>query len=275
MTNTATTSKCGDITSFTLHVERLAEPQLQSGTICIDFVTQDVLRSHIIDTGLDATYTFEWYHDGQLLPDETGPTLEVTEEGEYTVIAISANNCSSAPIPAVMVLKSGPASPIKEGYYVTNAFSDEQTITVMVNGYGQYEYKLDEDGNWQTSNVFRDVSPGSHIVYIKDINPDGCEEIMLTGVSVIDYPNFFTPNEDTFRDTWNIIGLEQEDAKIYIFDRYGKFLKQISAVGEGWDGTFNGEDLPASDYWFTVTYREYNGTTEITKVFKAHFSLLR
>ena len=174
-----------------------------------------------------------------------------------------------------MVLKSGPASPIKEGYYVTNAFSDEQTITVVVNGYGQYEYKLDEDGNWQTSNVFRDVSPGSHIIYIKDINPDGCEEIMLTGVSVIDYPNFFTPNEDTFRDTWNIIGLQQEDAKIYIFDRYGKLLKQISAVGEGWDGTFNGEDLPASDYWFTVTYKEYNGTTEITKEFKAHFSLLR
>jgi valyl-tRNA synthetase len=96
-------------------------------------------------------------------------------------------------------------------------------------------------------------------------------------VSVIDYPNFFTPNGDGYHDTWNIIGLgSQEDAKIYIFDRYGKLIKQISSAGEGWDGTYNGNQLPADDYWFTVTYREMNAAGEsVVKEFKSHFAMKR
>ncbi|MFN3640655.1 MAG: T9SS type B sorting domain-containing protein, partial [Flavobacterium sp.] len=87
------------------------------------------------------------------------------------------------------------------------------------------------------------------------------------------YPNFFTPNADGYNDTWNIIGMEDPvyNAKIYIFDRYGKLLKQISPRGLGWDGTYNGQSMPSTDYWFTVTYEE-NGTP---KEFRAHFSLKR
>ncbi|PZR07021.1 MAG: hypothetical protein DI539_24175, partial [Flavobacterium psychrophilum] len=125
------------------------------------------------------------------------------------------------------------------------------------------------------SNVFTNVSPGSHTVTVRDTNPDACDETIITGAEVVDYPNFFTPNGDNFNDFWNVIGLNQPDAKIYIFDRYGKLLKQISAVGKGWDGTYNGAQMPASDYWFTVTYREYNGSISVTKEFRAHFSLLR
>jgi gliding motility-associated-like protein len=61
------------------------------------------------------------------------------------------------------------------------------------------------------------------------------------------------------------------NAPILIFDRYGKFLKQISPSGEGWNGIFNGQPLPSSDYWFTVDYNE-KGTS---KVFKSHFTLKR
>ncbi|PZQ77843.1 MAG: hypothetical protein DI548_16670, partial [Flavobacterium johnsoniae] len=73
-------------------------------------------------------------------------------------------------------------------------------------------------------------------------------------------------------DTWNIIGLaDQPEAAIYIFDRYGKLLKQISPAGGGWDGTMNGNPLPSTDYWFKVLYKENNASKE----FKAHFSLKR
>ncbi|MFY0483764.1 T9SS type B sorting domain-containing protein [Flavobacterium sp. PLA-1-15] len=39
----------------------------------------------------------------------------------------------------------------------------------------------------------------------------------------------------------------------------------------GWDGTYNGQPLPATDYWFTLDYEEEG----IRKEFKAHFSLKR
>jgi gliding motility-associated-like protein len=276
ITNTSTQSKCSDKTSFTITVERLPVPVITGGTICVDKSTDAVVRPLLIDTGLDgATHTFQWFHDNALMPTETGASILAQEEGSYTVIATSiAAGCISDLAGPAVVTKSGPASAIGVGYYVTNAFSENQTITINIQGYGQYEYKLD-DGPWQPDPVFANVQPGTHTAYIRDINPDGCGETILTGAGIIDYPNFFTPNGDGFRDTWNIIGLDQPDALIFIFDRYGKLLKQISAAGEGWDGTYNSERMPATDYWFSVTYKEFNGTTTAVKEFRAHFSLLR
>ncbi|MBS4039144.1 MAG: T9SS type B sorting domain-containing protein, partial [Flavobacteriales bacterium] len=80
------------------------------------------------------------------------------------------------------------------------------------------------------------------------------------------------PNADSYNDHWNIIGLgPQHQAKIYIFDRYGKLLKQISPGSNGWDGNFLGNPLPSTDYWFKVEYLENNQNKE----FKAHFTLKR
>jgi gliding motility-associated-like protein len=65
--------------------------------------------------------------------------------------------------------------------------------------------------------------------------------------------------------------VNQPYAKIYIFDRSGKLLKQLSPTTEGWDGTYNGRLMPSDDYWFTVDYQE--GVN--TKQFKAHFAMKR
>lgn len=51
----------------------------------------------------------------------------------------------------------------------------------------------------------------------------------------MDYPPYFTPNGDGYHDTWNIYGIESQlNAKLYIFDRYGKLLKQLGPTGDGW-----------------------------------------
>ena len=105
----------------------------------------------------------------------------------------------------------------------------------------------------------------------------GCLDIFSETIKVtrgyeIILPTAFTPNGDGINDTWKIIGLEaKHNAKIYIFDRYGKLVKQIDPLGEGWNGKYNGEDIPSTDYWFRLDYTE-NGTK---KQFKAHFSLIR
>ena len=63
----------------------------------------------------------------------------------------------------------------------------------------------------------------------------------------------------------------QPSSKIYIFDRFGKLIKQISSTSDGWDGTFNGQMMPSTDYWFTVDFIEQGKSRQ----FKAHFSLKR
>ena len=155
------------------------------------------------------------------------------------------------------------------GAVVSEAFAGEPTITVTAEGLGTYEFQLD-GGPFQLEEVFTGVTPGGHTVTIRDVN--GCGSVVVQ-VGVVDYPRFMTPNQDGYHDTWNIIGIADADptAKIYIFDRTGKLLKQISPTGEGWDGTFNGNPLPSSDYWFLVEYTEEGAQRQ----FRGHFTLKR
>jgi gliding motility-associated-like protein len=50
----------------------------------------------------------------------------------------------------------------------------------------------------------------------------------------------FTPNGDGYNDYWNVKGLSANfngNSIIYIFNRFGKLLKQIIPTDQGWDGT--------------------------------------
>jgi gliding motility-associated-like protein len=116
---------------------------------------------------------------------------------------------------------------------------------------------------------------GEHFITVWDTEgglENSCNPLILVNVQTIDYPLYFTPNADGIHDSWNIVGLSgQPGARIYIFDRHGKLLKQLSSQSEGWNGTYNGQQMPATDYWFTVDYTEQNAE----KQFRAHFSLKR
>jgi gliding motility-associated-like protein len=152
--------------------------------------------------------------------------------------------------------------------------SQENTITVIVSGEGEYEYALfDQEGNlyanYQTSNFFNDVSPGLYTVSVRDIKHNcGIVEDL---VSIIGFPNVFTPNGDGTNDTWQVKGVSQQfqpNTKVLIFDRYGKLIKELNPVGPGWDGTFNGQNMPVSDYWFTVQLQD-------GRLYRSHFTLKR
>ena len=242
-------------------------PQIIDGVICVDQVTGLPFRTHILDTGLNlATHSFVWTLDGLLFP-QTGSSIEATLPGIYTVVATNIATGCDSPVATAIVTQSFPGLGIST--QVINQFTNDVGIIVTVNtGTGPYLYQLD-NSPVQQNNIFSPVLPGTHLVSVTDVN--GCTNLS-TSVTVIDYMNFFTPNNDNYNDTWNIIGLEQQSGTIiHIFDRYGKFIKQISANGPGWDGTINGQPLPSTDYWFSVEYNE-NGQS---KEFKSHFSLVR
>jgi gliding motility-associated-like protein len=285
---------CERIATFNLIVEQLPQPVIVAPTnvICVDYNTQQVVRDLVLTAtntttylGAVPTYTYQWYDAaGVAIPGATGATYTVSSPlADNTSTNYSVTMTSTSPqgctddSPQFTVLQSGQAVPFpagSQGYTITNAFSENQTITVNVTGYGTYEYSLD-DGPRQSSNVFEYVTVGSHYVTIWDTEAgiaNSCDPLVITNIATIDYPHYFTPNGDGIHDYWNIRGLENDfTAKIYIFDRYGKLIKQISPQGQGWDGTYNGSLLPSTDYWFTVDYTE----AAAYKQFKAHFTLKR
>ena len=89
--------------------------------------------------------------------------------------------------------------------------------------------------------------------------------------SILGHMKFFSPNGDGINDYWNVLGVSenfQPKTRVYIYDRRGKLLKDLSPLSKGWDGTYNGLTLPQDDYWFHVYFE--NG-----KSYSGHFSLLR
>ena len=255
--------------SVTAIVNPLPRPSLTGGNICVDALGMS-FTTYTLNSGLNNTdYTFQWFLNGVLQNLSNGNTFMATAAGNYSVIATNiATGCVSSSVFAT-VTSSLPATSIS----AVGSFAFDQNASITVTALDpnpNYQYALDY-GALQFSNVFTNVNPGNHLVTVTDTN--GCTNLS-TNVFIIGYPTYFTPNSDGFNDYWNVIGLEnQPTANIYIYDRYGKFLKQISSKSLGWDGTYLGSPVPSSDYWFTIEYIEPL-TTDL-KVFKSHFSLKR
>ena len=220
-----------------------------------------------LNTGISgANYLFEWTLDGNPFGGNT-PSITTSQIGNYVVkVTNTTTTCVNT-----FATKVSKYAPYLEITY-SDAFEKSTFITVNVLGVGSenYEYKLD-DFPYQDSNVFTNVGPGQHIISVRDKNGH-CNPQPINAV-IINYPKFFTPNGDGYNETWNIPHLlsTNPNAPIFIFDRYGKLLKEITPATEGWNGMYNGQALPSTDYWFTVDYDEKGNS----KVFKSHFSLKR
>lgn len=257
---------CSSIQNLQVIIKPLPTVHLNDLIICTNPINGNWLNQGILNTGLSSsTYSFVWQKDGVTLPNTT-PYLIVTQIGLYSVIVTNNSTGCQASDSAAVSVSSAPQATVT----VTNPFDDVQNIVVtIVNGIGNYEYSIDGI-NFQDSGNFSVSTPGLYSVIVRDKYL--CGSISLP-VFASGYPKFFTPNGDGFNDTWNIIALPNfSKSKIFLYDRYGKFIHQINSSNYGWDGTLNGVNLPATDYWFTV---EYYDITNNLQTFKSHFSLVR
>ncbi|WP_222984804.1 T9SS type B sorting domain-containing protein [Flagellimonas meishanensis] len=150
--------------------------------------------------------------------------------------------------------------------------TDPYNIEIVPLGDGDLEYAIN-GGEFQDDPIFLDVPPGINTVIINDKN--GCGTTAPIEFLVVGYPKFFTPNGDNINDNWNVLGIETLDNPVvFIFDRFGKLLKQLNDAS-GWDGTFNGRDLPSSDYWFRLDYNRDDNGVFVARSVRRHFSLVR
>jgi gliding motility-associated-like protein len=193
--------------------------------------------------------------------DKTNST-KVTAPGQYNVTVSNAQGCQQTKEYTVKPSGIATITDVK----VNNFAGAENMVSIYYIGIGNFEFSL--DGNvYQDSPVFNGLEAGTYWATVRDKN--GCGTSASYKVYVLDYPRFFTPNNDGYNDTWKIKNLDSlPKSSITIFDRYGKLIKQLNNKEDGWNGTFNGKELPADDYWFTINLDE-------GKTMKGHFSLKR
>jgi gliding motility-associated-like protein len=243
---------CFSLVDFSIIVNPRPLVNIPTQVVCLDNLPLLVSAETFITSD-----TYLWS------TNETTPEIEITDIGTYSVTVTTEFGCATTSTFNVIESETATIETAE-----TIDFSDPNNITVTVSGIGNYLFQLN-DNDPQESNVFQNVPLGYNTVTIIDLN--GCDEITKE-VLVIDAPKFFTPNGDTENETWHIVGIETlPGSVVYIFDRYGKLLKQINADTQGWDGTYNGNNMPATDYWFLAEIRQNDIAFEV----KGHFALRR
>jgi len=192
---------------------------------------------------------------------ETDFDTVVTAAGEYTVTVSDSNTCLATK--KFTVVLSG--APTITSVDTDNFNENGSTVSIHFTGKGNYEFSIDGQF-YQDSPNFPNTSSGEYTVWVRDKNGCGMDS---QKIYVLNYPKFFTPNDDGFNDVWTIPNLDQlPNAKIDIFDRLGKLLFEFNPTQKGWDGKYHLRDMPSEDYWFTIRL-------ENNKTVKGHFALKR
>ncbi|MBP0903908.1 T9SS type B sorting domain-containing protein [Mariniflexile gromovii] len=257
-------NSCFGIIKVILTVNKLPNINTQSSTYyCLNKFPETINIDADITNGSPNNYTYLWS------TGENTYNIDINQPGTYTVTVTNANGCSKDKI--ITVEPSNIAT--IEDVEISDA-SKNNTVSVIVSGEGTYEYRLLDENNivyadFQSSNVFENVKPGFYSVSVKDIKND-CG-MVNSQISVIGFPKVFTPNGDGYNDSWQVYGVSrmfQPGTKVHIFDRYGKLIKELTPLGEGWNGLMNGKQLPVDDYWFSVKLED-------GRVYKNHFTLKR
>ncbi len=283
-TSPITVSDCSTITSFKLFIEPLPIPQGSPIPIplCVNIPIE---TSPIATVSLDASTgnisdTYQWYLNGNLIANATNAIYQASEKGTYRVEAYRNNSSIENPCVGYNTFTVTTSSKaLIVNIMVTDDSINDNSIVITVEGEGNYEYALNESLDFETGNnnfnyTFSNLDIGIYTISIRDKN--GCGITTSNEIPVIFFQRFCTPNEDDIFDTWKILGIDNDffqSVTVNIFDRYGKRVATIpNKSHQGWNGVYNGKNLPSNDYWYHATLLDKYGKVRVKK---SHFSLLR
>lgn len=232
--------------------------------VCSDLPTfTKTINAGLLDETQKNNFTYSWTLDANPILSETNYDWTVNKKGIYQVETTNSQGCSRT---RTITINASDKATVKVNIV---DLSSENSITVLATGAGDYVFSLDnENGDYQTYNMFTNVPAGIHTVFVKDLN--GCG-IVSQDIAILGIPNYFTPNSDGNNDTWNLKGVTtvfNTKITVRIYDRYGKLIKDLNPMGDGWDGTYLGHQMPSTDYWYAIQLQD-------GRIFKGHFALKR
>lgn len=256
-------------TPFFIHVYNTVLPTGSTNQqFCIDEIAT---IENLNVTGTD----LKWYDaatNGNILPETT------LLENKIYYVSQTLNSCESQRLAVTVKIQDTPI-PISDSPQTFCVQQNASIKSIKITGQNIKWYQ----STVSSTTLSETTSLENGITYYASQTISNCESDRIpvtihvlaategnciNYVDELPYPKFFTPNNDGYNDTWSIdFAYLKPDSGIKIFDRYGKFIKEINQ-NNSWDGTYLGTNEPASDYWFTVI--RLNG-----KEYRGHFSLKR
>jgi gliding motility-associated-like protein len=106
-------------------------------------------------------------------------------------------------------------------------------------------------------------------------NSDGCESsddfsIGKDCISTYWIPNSFSPNDDNLNDVFKPQLVNYERFSLVIFNRWGEILFESQNPDQGWDGTYQGVEVPNGIYFFNMRFITTEDSQFVTQSGQIH-----
>ena len=227
--------------------------------------------------------SFTWTPDTYLSSTTiSNPVFKAETAGEFEYSLDVTKGVCNATVENIKVTVN--PLPVINSIEVVTDENGLNTLDVNIDGNSPYCYSLDGDTYGEEGDLPTYLPIGWNQLYVKDTY--GCKSSALFQVepTPIEPEKYFTPNGDGVNETWDVLNLNIYPAYIVeIFDRHGKrlFIQRVGNFNtggqntvdgdefKGWDGKYNGHDMPSDDYWYLITVEE------IRKQYTGHFTLKR
>lgn len=252
---------CESVWNITFPESVPLEPILDVDLICVENATTSSVVVSVDQTLVDGTLLEYSLNDGPF--QSSNVFYDIPPSVDNFITVRHANGCEVITdffdvqifMPVALTLTEGELNEI-----IANA----------TGGTGEYTFTFNEI-DYGSENVFTITDSGIFEVIVTDTN--GCTARAVIELDFIDIciPNYFTPNGDGNNDGWTIgCAPNYPDLTFSIYDRYGRKVATLRA-GEKWYGNYNGNELPAGDYWYVVETNLKGDKRD----FVGHFTLYR
>jgi gliding motility-associated-like protein len=211
---------------------------------------------NLIDNTVN-NYEVQWYDTKEGGEPAYFPhAVDMSQAGEYSkyVVAIG-DGCPSLRSEMKVIIHPSPK--------IDRAQVGVGSVQISLSdGLAPYTYdfegtRIDMEPEENTFELTGLLPLGKHNFLIIDANGCPTEGTFLVNKALLEPAPYFSPNEKEHSvPLWTIKNLDlylDASISIEIFDRSGKRLYYANAKDfRGWDGTFNGQAMPSTDYWYSI-----------------------
>ena len=224
-----------------------------------------------IQTPAGKDYTYNWYRnidENSIIEEKTSNsiTLEVSKDTSFYVRAV--NEGCIGPHNRVSIQVSPEPRLEADASQTTLLKGESVSLSASFNPDSVDESSFRWEPAQSLEQPFSGTSMASpqltttYTLFAESV--DGCPLSDTVTVFVVDeFPvtNAFSPNGDGYQDTWEIHNLDQDkysSCKIMVYNGWGNkvFYSEGYDKSKEWDGTFNGQPLPAGTYYYTIILNE-------------------
>lgn len=233
--NVQTENICG-IVYDTILVTDVSLPQidLKDTTLCTDTNIQ-------LDITKPEFSSYLWQDNS------TSPVYTISNPGTYSVIVTDINNCKN-----------------NKSFYVNELSSplislpNDTTICFGENLFLNVSFE-EASYLWQDGSILPQYEIETEGIYTVSIT-NRCGTI-TNSINVIvqncnvylDVPSAFSPNNDGLNDILYAVGTNVENIHFIIFNRWGQKVFESNNLEQGWDGTFEGQNLNTAVFVYTIS----------------------